>query len=827
MPVPLALADLPVNDVLGELATALSRSDTAILEAPPGAGKTTVAPLALIDEPWLAGRKIVMLEPRRLAARAAAQRMASVLGQRPGDLVGYQTRDERRIGPATRIEVVTEGVLTRRLQHDPSLGGTGLVIFDEAHERNLPTDLGLALALDARRVFANDLRLLIMSATLDVSTFSKALGDVAEISSEGRQHPVEIVWAPAGAPVGRARRGPLLDAGHVVSVIRRALGENPAGDVLVFLPGIGEIRRVQSELDSSLPLDVDVFPLAGSLSLADHDAALAPSAPGRRRVVLSTDIAESSLTVPGVSIVIDAGLARVPRFDPRRGMSRLETVATSRASADQRAGRAGRLGEGICYRLWRKGEHATRPMHLAPEIVQADLAGLALELAAWGTPIDELVFLDRPPTAALRQGNELLTYLGALDPRGRPTETGRRMLSLPVHPRLARMIDGAAAADVSTACLVAAILDERDPFRGRPSDLPADIALRVEAVIGRHGDDRADRGALRRVAQRAADLARRSRHDVDLDAADPERCGALLLLAYPDRLALRRSRPGQFQLRTGGTATLSPDDALANEQFIVAADLDGGRSGARIRLGAALSADELTDTLAEQIEKRVEILWDSARGDVVERVQLRLGGMLLSETTEPAPPGEETVAVLMERVRISGLRLFDEPATQLRSRVQFLRDHGDDSWPEWDEATLLATLDEWLAPYLGGVRSMAELVALDLEMVLGASLGWDRSERLAELVPSSITTPTGRTVRIDYSRELPTASVRVQDLYGLDRHPTVAGGRVPVALELLSPANRPVQITSDLPGFWRGSWADVRKDMRGRYPKHSWPEHPF
>ena len=827
MAVPAALTSLPVNHVLGDLLAALRTNDTAILVAPPGAGKTTVAPLALIDEPWLDGQRIVMLEPRRLAARAAAQRMAAVLGQQPGELVGYQTRDERRIGSTTRIEVVTEGVLTRRLQHDPTLPGTGLVIFDEAHERNLPTDLGLALALDGRRVVRPDLRILVMSATLNVEAFTAALGNVPVIHSDGQAHPVDIIWAPssAAAPPRARQRRPQIEE-HVVAVVQRALRENPVGDVLVFLPGIGEIRTVQRLLDSELPVSVDVFPLAGALSLADHDAALAESPAGRRRVVLSTDIAESSLTVSGVQTVVDAGLARVPRFDARSGLTRLITVATSRASADQRAGRAGRLGPGRCYRLWRKGENVTRPMHLPAEITQTDLAGLALELAAWGTPVDELTFLDQPPTAALRHATELLHQLGALDEAGRPTAIGRRMLHLPVHPRPARMIDGAASADRATACVVAALVDDRDPFRGRPAELPADIAMRVNAITGRFGDDRADRGALRRIADRARDLARRADVVFDIDRVDADRCGAVLLLAYPDRLAVSRGRVGQYQMRTGGTATIDAHDPLASEQFVVAADLDGNRSGARIRLGAAIGVADLTHVLADQTEQRREVVWDGSRNDVVLRAQLRLGGMLLSESIAAAPVGDETIAALIERVRANGLRIFEQPGTALRARVQFLRHAGDPTWPDWDEPRLMVSLNDWLAPYLSGVRSMAELVALDVEMVLGASLGWDASQRLSELAPTTIRTPTGRSIPIDYTRERPTASARVQDLYGIDVHPMVAGGTVPVAIELLSPAGRPVQITSDLPGFWRGSWAEVRKEMRGRYPKHSWPEDP-
>ncbi|MDP2293668.1 MAG: ATP-dependent helicase HrpB [Actinomycetota bacterium] len=816
---PVELPDLPVLDALPAVADALRDHGTAVLVAPPGAGKTTLAPQVLLHEPWLAGRRIVMLEPRRLATRAAAQRMASLLGERVGETVGYQTRDERHIGRQTRIEVVTEGVLTRRLQHDPSLDGYGLVVFDEVHERNLPTDLGLALLLDARSTLRPDLRVLAMSATPDTKGLLKVLGsDTPVASSDGRMHPVELVWAPM------AKQDRVPEA--MAALVHRALREQP-GDVLVFLPGIGEIRRVQGMLESSVANDVDVYPLAGALSLAEQDHALAPSPKGRRRVVLSTDIAESSLTVDGVRVVVDAGLARVPRFDQRTGMSRLTTVSTSRASADQRAGRAGRTEPGAAYRLWSKLEHGTRRAHLEPEITQVDLAGLVLELAAWGTPVDELRWADAPPSRTLQQANELLVRLDALTDDGRLTDRGRRMLALPLHPRLARMVDGAAAADRSLACVVAALLDERDVFRGRPDELPSDLSLRVSVVCGQY-HDRADTRDVRRVRERAADIAQRAGMRLDLDDVRPARAGIVLALAYPDRIAVRRSQPGQFQLRSGSSAWTPPTDPLADERFVVAADLDGKRDNARIRIGAALDVDDVITTLADQIERRESVVWDKQRDDLVLRVETRLGGMLLDEQVRAAPPGDATVAALVERVRTTRLAALQWPerALLLRARVAFVRHHlGGGGWPDWSDKALLATLDEWLAPYLVGATGAADLARLDTELLLSSQLGWDRSTSLAELAPSHLDTPAGRTAVIDYSRHVPTASVRVQDLFGLREHPTVAG-TVPVALELLSPADRPIQITSDLPGFWAGTWADVRKEMAGRYPKHQWPADP-
>ena len=811
--------DLPVVEALPAVAHALAGGGCAVLVAPPGAGKTTLAPLWLLDAPWLGTQRIMMLEPRRLATRAAAQRMAALLGERVGDTVGYQTRDERVIGANTRVEVVTEGVLTRRLQNDPSLDGYGLVIFDEVHERNLPTDLGLALALDARGMLRPDLRLLAMSATPDTKGLLAVLGaDTPVASSDGRLHPVELVYAPPG-PRDRP-------AEAMAALIGRAVREQQ-GDVLAFLPGIAEIRRVQALLQASLPEHVDVRPLAGALLPAEQDAALAPSPPGRRRVVLSTDIAESSLTVDGVRVVVDSGLAKVPRLDTRTGMSRLTTVPISRASADQRAGRAGRTEPGAAYRLWSKLEQGTRRAHLEPEITQVDLAGLALELAAWGTPVEALRWADPPPARALQQAAELLRGLGALDAEARITAQGRAMLALPLHPRLAHMVTAAAPAHTSLAAVMAALLDERDVLRGRHDDLPADLSLRVAVVCGA-SDDRADRRDVARVRDRAGDICRRAGARLDLHSVQADHAGRVLALAYPDRLAVRRTQAGRFQLRSGAGAWVAPDDTLANERFVVAADLDGKRDNARIRMGAAISPAEVVEAFADAVEHREALVWDAGRNDLLLLVEERLGGMLLEARTSPVPPGSATTAALVERVRTTrlGALSWSDGAAVLRTRVAFLRRVMGDDWPDWSDTALLATLDEWLAPYLVGATGAADLARLDTELLLSSQLGWDRSVQLAELAPPRLETPSGRSAAIDYGREIVTASVRVQDLFGLRAHPCVAGGRVPISLELLSPADRPIQITSDLPGFWAGTWAEVRKEMAGRYPKHQWPTDP-
>jgi ATP-dependent helicase HrpB len=819
---PDAVADLPVLDVLDALGAALADRKGAVLVAPPGAGKTTVVPLWLLDQAWLGNQRVVMLEPRRLATRAAAQRMASLIGEPVGGIVGYQTRDERRIGRSTRIEVLTEGVLTRRLQHDAELPGVGIVIFDEVHERNLPTDLGLALALDARAALRPDLRVLAMSATPDSAQLARVMGNerhgaVPIIASDGRQHPVDI----RSLPLAKGTRVDTAVADAIVTALRQ-----DDGDVLVFLPGVGEIRRVEALLAGRISDDVDIHALAGALSSAEQDAALRPSPAGRRRVVLSTDIAESSLTVSGVRIVVDAGLARVPRFDVRTGMSRLTTVTSSRASADQRAGRAGRTEPGVCYRLWGKLEQSTRLAHLPAEITQVELADLALELAAWHADPSSLSFLDAPPPKALQAAHQLLRTLGALDSAGAITELGRAMLELPLHPRLAHMVVAAIPSDRPLACVVAAIVDERDVLRGRVDELPSDLALRVQLVTGDSRDDRADRRAIERLRDRSLDVAKRAAVHLVLADVDATRAGCVLALAYPDRVAVRRSQVGQFQLRAGGGAWVGKDDPLAREQFVVAADLDGNRTSARIRLGAGLDAAELEEALTNEIERRETLVWDKQRNDLVHRTETRLGNMTIADVTRAATSGTDTVEALVERVRATRLGQLDMAlAHGLRARVGFLRSrHPEASWPDLSDSRLLSTLDHWLAPYLGHAVGRADLQRLDVAMLLSNQLTWDQQAALADHAPATLVTPTGRQVAIDYARAVPTASARVQDLFGMTVHPTVDGA--PVALELLSPADRPLQITSDLPGFWSGSWSDVRKEMVGRYPKHHWPTDP-
>ena len=814
---------LPVEQSLPELKAALAGAGHAVLQAEPGAGKTTIVPLRLLDEPWLGSQRIVMLEPRRLATRAAARRMAHLLGERVGSTVGYRTRDDSEVSAETRIEVVTEGILTRRLQHDPALPGVGLVIFDEFHERNLPGDLGLALTLEARDALRPDLRLLVMSATLDGDRVA-ALVDPKEpspvITSPGRVHPVEILWEP------RQKRQRLEQA--TADAVRLALSRHD-GDVLVFLPGAGLIERTASVL-ADVEVPASIHRLYGALSSADQDAALQPDPNGRRKVVLATDIAETSLTVEGVRTVVDTGEARRPRFDPRTGMTRLVTIAASRASADQRAGRAGRTAPGTAIRLWSKMEHGTRPAFTQPEISQVDLAGLTLELAAWGASDPAtLRWLDVPPKPAVAEATVLLEDLGALDESDRITDRGRAMAELPLHPRLARMVVGAVDQGSGwLACVLAALLEDRDVLRGHPDEVPADIGVRLDLLTDR--DRRhplADGRALKATRRRAQELARRA--GISTGRVDVDEAGAVLALAYPDRIAQARdATSGRFRLRSGSGAWLPKTDPLARESLIVVADLDGDRREARIRMAARADGETVAAAFGAAIEESTATTWDRGRGDLVVRSERRLGGLVLASSERRPQPGPETTAALVERVRSTRLQALDwsERALGVRGRLRFLGAHDGDTWPDLSDKALIATLDEWLAPLLVGATGSRDLEALDMSMALLTMLSFDQQMELDRLAPPTIEVPSGRSVRLDYDQDPPVLAVRVQEMFGGTETPTVLGGRLAVVLHLLSPANRPIQITSDLAGFWDGSWQEVRKDMAGRYPKHDWPVDP-
>ena len=798
---------LPVHEVLPELKAALAAGAAAVLVAPPGAGKTTVVPLELLGEPWLGGGRIIVLEPRRLAARAAAERMAKTLGEKPGETVGFRVRMQSKVSARTRIEVVTEGVFTRMILADPELAGVGCVIFDEFHERSLDADLGLALARDAQGVLREDLRLLVMSATLDGAAVARLLGEAPVVESQGRAYPVETHY------LGRDDRLRLED--QVVRAVERALAEE-SGSILVFLPGQGEILRTAERLAERIRRpDVDIDPLYGALPPGDQDRAISPAPAGRRKVVLATSIAETSLTIEGVRVVIDCGQARVPRFDPASGLTRLATVRVSRAAADQRRGRAGRTEPGVCYRLWDEAETRALPAFADPEMLEADLSGLALDLARWGAADPTaLAFLDPPPAAAFKEARSLLQRLEALDDKGVLTAHGRALAEMPLPPRLAHMVlKAAASGQAGRAARIAALVTERG-LGGRDVDL----RHRLEGLER----DRSPRARdARALADRWAGLTGRAGRDERLSD------GLLLGFAYPERIARARGPLGEFQLVSGRGAFLEPTDAMARETWLAVAELGGGERRDRILLAAPLDEAELAQAFAGQLETE-ERLEESGGGRLRVKRITRLGRLSLREQVDDNPDPALIAAALAERVRRDGVGVlpWGEPAQALRARADFLR-HYDDSWPDLSDAALVAQLDAWLTPLLGGVRALAALKPDVLDGALRTLIPWDRQRELEAAAPARWTAPTGNSFAIDYAADGgPRVEVRVQEVFGLAEHPSVAAGRVPLTLALLSPAHRPIQTTKDLPGFWKGSWKDVRSDMRGRYPKHVWPEDP-
>jgi ATP-dependent helicase HrpB len=797
------LPDLPVSDVLPALLDAVAGGRNAVLAAPPGAGKTTLVPLRLLAAPWRGDGTILMLEPRRLATRAAAGRMASLLGEPVGRTIGYRTRLDAAVSPATRVEVITEGLLIRRLLADPVLDGVACVILDEVHERSQESDLALALCRDLQRKLRPELRLIAMSATADGARLAGLL-DAAVIESAGRMFPVELRHA------GRDIPGPRELPDAMARAVRTALAEH-AGDILAFLPGMAEIRRTQAALVGCGAL---VLPLHGDLPPAEQDRALRPAE--GRRVVLATSIAETSLTVPGVRIVIDGGWRRAPRLDAATGLTRLATLRISRAAADQRAGRAGREAPGVAIRLWSTALHRGLAAHDRPEILEAELSGLVLDCAAWGSAPGDLSFLDPPPQGALAAATTLLSELGALDTAGHITDAGRRMASLGAQPRLAAMLLAARSpGEASLAADLAALLEERDPLRG--ADAPADIGLRLAALAD--GDPAADRGALARIRQVASQYRRRLRVNAASDG-DP---GRLLAAAFPDRIAQRRGEPGSFRLAGGGGARLPRADPLASAPLLAVAALEL-KAAARIRLAAPLDPETLP---ADRITEQLETSFDPVAGAVLVRRRRRLGALVLTDRTEPADPAEVATA-LARAVAAEELRPlpWTDAARQLQARVALMRRlEPDAGWPDLSDSALSASALEWLAPHLAGISRLADLARLDLLAILRGALGWELGRRLDAALPLHLALPTMRAA-IDYTQPVPVASARAQAFYGQTTTPRLAEGRVPLQLALLSPAGRPVAVTADLAGFWRGSWADVRRDMRGRYPKHAWPEDP-
>lgn len=826
------MISLPIDEVLPALRLALAERHETVLEAPPGAGKTTRVPLALLNEPWLAGQKILMLEPRRLAARAAAERLASELGEKVGETVGYRIRLDSKVGPDTRIEVVTEGILTRRLQHDPALEGVGLLIFDEFHERSLDADLALALSLNGRELFRDEqpLKILLMSATLEGERLASILDDAPILRSEGRMYPVAMRW---GRPFVQ---GEFIEP-RVVQTVLDAINDE-SGSLLVFLPGQAEIRRVTQQLADALGSRSDILlcPLHGELDLAAQRAAIEPAPKGQRKVVLATNIAETSLTIDGVRVVIDAGLARVPRFDPGSGMTRLDTQRISRASATQRAGRAGRLEPGVCYRLWSEDQHAQMAAYGSAEILQADLAGLALQLARWGVTPEQLIWLDMPPSASYAQARQLLERLGALH-GAKLTPHGEAMAELPAHPRIAHLLlRGQDLGLADMACDVAALLGERDILRGAGADVHSRLALLS-------GESRAARGGQGGV-QRAKQLARQYRGYLRGKAtqpvADPDHprwLGALLALAYPDRVAQQRKPGGaEYRLANGRAALFSEVDGLMKQPWLVIADL-GSRQGQReerIYLAAEFDPALLEGVLSEQVSVVDQLDWDEREGVLRAERQRKVGELVLSR--EPLTGLDEAARTqaLINLVRRKGLELlpWTPELRQWQARVGLLRQldlqaQDESEWPDVSDTALLGSLEDWLAPYLGRVSRLSHFASLDLSSIVHNLLKWPLPQRLEELAPHHIKVPSGSSVRLDYSEHPPILAVRLQELFGLADTPRIAGGRQVVKLHLLSPARRPVQVTQDLANFWRSTYAEVKKDLKGRYPKHYWPDDPL
>jgi ATP-dependent helicase HrpB len=817
---------LPIGAVVPDLLAALTSSGAAVLEAPPGAGKTTLVPLALLGESWLGKQKIVMLEPRRLAARAAGRRMAQMLGEEVGHTVGFRTRLETRIGPKTQIEVVTEGILARMLQSDAALEGVGIVIFDEYHERSLDADLGLALALETRRHLRDELRLLVMSATLDGERIATLL-NAPRITSAGRSFPVTLRYLDRPAPERFERA--------VASAIEQAL-DDETGSILVFLPGGAEIRRVERQLGDLGP-NVLIAPLYGDLPPAAQDAAISPAPAGKRKIVLATSIAETSLTIEGIRVVIDGGQVRAPRFDPRTGMTQLVTMRVSQAASEQRRGRAGRLEPGICYRLWPEPEQVQLAPYAVPEIREADLAPLVLLLAEWGNcdPMT-LSWLDPPPSAALSQARALLDGLGALDRDGRITAEGRAMAKLPLHPRLAHMsLRGKEHRRGRLAAMIAALLMERDIIRAAPGKRDSDLRLRVELAAELGGarnlaaDLHLDRGGVERARQSARQIegALDLRGEPALDAGDT---GRVLAQAYPDRIAQARGASGQFRLSNGSGAELPPGDALAKEGFLAVADLDGDRKTARIFLAAPLTRAEIEEDFVAQIEVSDSIGWSSTDEAVLARRRTMLGALVLKDEalTDPAP--DNLIAALVTGIRELGLAAlpWTRDTETLRQRVEFLHRIEGDAWPDWSDAALLGSLEEWLAPFLAGITRRSQFQRIDLATALASALPYAQRKALDALAPTHVTVPSGSRLPIDYGAgEVPVLAVRLQEMFGATVTPTIAGGKVPLLLHLLSPAGRPLQVTRDLKGFWSNSYPPIRGEMRGRYPKHPWPDSPL
>ncbi len=833
------MSELPIQSALPDLLAALGRHNNVVLQAPTGAGKTTMVPLALLDCDWLGVRNIIMLEPRRLAARSAAARMAELLDEPLGQTVGYQIRAERVASTKTRILVVTEGILTRLLQSDPELARTALVIFDEFHERNLQGDLSLALCLQSQEYLREDLKLLVMSATLETEAVAGLLGDAPVVTSEGRSYPVHVHYLPHQQVPEDNRQLPALMAHKIVEWMNEE-----EGSLLAFLPGVGEIKQVEELLRESLAhrQEITVAPLYGDLSKEQQDTAIAPSPPGRRKIVLATNVAETSLTIEGIRMVVDSGLMRESRFDPNTGMNRLVTTSISRASSVQRCGRAGRLSQGQCLRLWSESRQQQMAAKNTPEILLSDLAPLMLELAQWGVrDVEELRWLDLPPPGPVAQAQELLQQLGALDSEKRITEHGSAMLALGAHPRLAHMVirslDWGLAGE---ACLLAALLSERDIFRGE-ARWDRDIHKRLEVLLGRRKNATADRGAVQRIRQQAKiwqGQLQKSRGGVGAHIDELDRIGILLGLAYPDRIAKsRRDRERRFLLSSGRGAHFSHDDELALTDYLVIAELDGQGRDARIQLAARISEGALREFFADLIEQSESVHWDDKTGRAVASQRTTLGRIVLDE--QPAKDISPALLsrALLDAIRQKGLSIlpWSKETHALRARVEFLRRNADEfskmladlTLPDWSDEALTESLEEWLLPHLQGFSKLDQLKQLNLHSILQGQLDWSVQQRIDELAPSHFTVPSGSRIQIDYGEEPPVLAVRLQEMFGLAQTPAILKGQYPLMIHLLSPARRPVQVTRDLASFWANTYREVKKELRIKYQKHFWPDDPL
>ncbi len=818
------LPEFPINDILPELLTALAAGNSAVLTAEPGCGKTTIAPLALLDQPWLADRKIIILEPRRLAARAAAARMSHLIGDRVGSTIGYRVRFDRKVSRTTRIEVVTEGILIRMLQNDPELGDIGLVIFDEFHERSLQADLALALCLDARQL-RDDLKVLVMSATIDSGEISSLLGGAPVISGQGRCFPVAVEYLQ--------RQSKDFLVSRTIKGIDKVLSEQQ-GDILVFLPGAGEIRAVQASYADRA--DLVCLPLYGDLPMEKQNLVFIKT-PGQRRLILATPIAETSLTIEGITTVVDSGQLKSPRFDPASGLTRLQTMPISKASAEQRAGRAGRLGPGHCYRLWTRAEQHSRPDFLPPEIINGDLAPLLLELALWGVnDPGQLVWPDPPRQGQISQARKILIDLGAIDEKLAITPLGRQLVNFPLHPRLALMlVHGREQGLSKLACRLAAILNNRDPLKHEADRQSVDIEERLHllaifkrdgagAVRAKGGDPAACRRILREAGQYRRLLGKTAE-----DAEHLSETGNLLASAYPDRIAHKKPGSGQHLLASGRGATLPAGDHLGQAELLVAAKLDGGKKQGRIFLAASLSMAELRSDHAHLIQTKRTVRWNAEQGRVVAVEEECLGSLVLSQKRWPGAEPEQISQCLLEGIRQAGITClpWQKKSRDLQARIQSANLWQPDTWPDVADETLLQDLS-WLEPYLTGARGLNDLKKLDLADILLARLSWRNQQNLDRIAPTHLKVASGSRIRLRYqSGEPPILAVRIQQMFGCEETPTVAGGKLPVLIHLLSPARRPIQITSDLAAFWRATYREVKKELAGRYPKHYWPENPL